>query len=206
MSNSSVNQRRRNIHEWLAGVLGLAELVIEAGSIVVHLVEDTRKVDWEVSRAVAAVWSSTTIGDVGLVIMRVCVLSVPTTLEILCDKTLERVSLLHINETHKLSTNTAGARVLRKKVVPGTDAIEIQTEEGNGFLLGASRRGGLGGISRDHAEVIRKYGSLSRLIWKEVVGDWATVDELERAVRIFKIQLREPVDGFVFSDTGRSTL
>jgi len=68
--------------EWLASVLGLAEHAIETGSVVVHFVKDTGEVDRESRRAVTAVWSSAAIRDVGLMVRRVGILSVPAALEV----------------------------------------------------------------------------------------------------------------------------
>jgi len=88
----------------------------------------------------------------------------------------------------------------------GRYALEVQTEERNGLLFGASHRWRLGGVSRDHAEIIREDGGLSRLIGEQVVGNGIAVYELEGAVRILKVQLREPVRGLVLFDTSRGTL
>jgi hypothetical protein len=101
-----------------------------------------------------------------------------------------------------LSTNTAGAKLFRKKVMPAGNTGEVQAEERNGLLFRASHRWRLGGVSRDHAEVIREDGGLSRLIREQVVGDGAAVYELEGAVRMLKVQLREPVRGFILFDAG----
>lgn len=79
-----MRRERHNVHEWLASVLGLAEHAIETGSVVVHFVEDTGEVDRESRRAVAAVWSSAAIRDVGLMVRRVGILPVPAALEVLC--------------------------------------------------------------------------------------------------------------------------
>lgn len=88
----------------------------------------------------------------------------------------------------------------------GGATIEVQAEERNGLLFGASLWGCLGRISRNHAEVVREDGGLSRLIGEKVVGDGTTRYELEGAVRILKVQLREPVRGLVLLDTSRGTL
>jgi len=61
MSGWSTTQKPHNLHEWLLGVLGLVELAVPGASVVVHLVEDTGKVDGEGSRAVATVGSSSTV-------------------------------------------------------------------------------------------------------------------------------------------------
>jgi len=173
--------------EWLAGVLGLVKPVREVSGGIVHFVEDTGKVYREVGRAVTTVGSSGTIGDMRFVVGRVGILSVPAALEV------------------ELSTNTAGADLLRKEVTLGGDTVEVQAEERNGLLFGASRRWRLGGVSRDHAEVIREDSGLSRLIGEQVVGNGTTVYELEGAVRVLKVQLREPVRRLVFCDAGGGT-
>jgi len=54
--------------EWLIRVFGLGGLVIETRGVVVHLVEDTGKVNREVSRAVTAVRPSAAVGDVGFMV------------------------------------------------------------------------------------------------------------------------------------------
>lgn len=155
--------------EWLLGILGLAGFIVETDGVVVHLVEDTGKVDWEVRGAVTTVWSSTTIRNVGFMISGIGVLSVPTALEV------------------ELSANTARARLLWKEVMLGANPVEIQTEERNGQLFGTSHRRCLSGISRDHAEIIGEDGGFSGLVGEEVVGDWATRNELKRAVRVLEV-------------------
>lgn len=87
----------------------------------------------------------------------------------------------------------------------GSPASEVQTEERNGLLLGASHGWRLGGVSRDHAEVIREDGGLSSLIGEQVVGNGIAVYDLEGAVRILKVQLREPVRGLVLFDISGGT-
>ena len=104
-----------------------------------------------------------------------------------------------------MSTNTAGAGLSRKEVRLGTDTVKVQTEEGNGLLFGASHRWGLGRVPRDHAEVVREDGGLPRLIGVEVVDDGITINEFEGAVRILKVQLREPVRGLVLLDSTGGT-
>ena len=64
----------------------MVELVVPAASIVVHLVEDTGKVDGEVGRAVTAVRSASTVRDVRFMVGRVDILSVPAAWEVLGDK------------------------------------------------------------------------------------------------------------------------
>jgi hypothetical protein len=76
-------QAHHNVHEWLIGVLGLAELVAPTASVIIHLIEDTGNVDWEVSRAVTTVGSSSTVRDMRFVVGRVNVLPVPAALEVL---------------------------------------------------------------------------------------------------------------------------
>jgi hypothetical protein len=88
----------------------------------------------------------------------------------------------------------------------GGTTVEVQAEERNGLLFGASHGWRLGGVSGDHAEVIGEDGGLSRLIGEEVVGDGATRHELEGAVRILEVQLREPVRGLVLFDTSGGAL
>jgi len=173
--------------EWLLGVLGLAELVIETAGVIVHFIEDAGKAGREVGRAAATVGPSGTIGDMRFVVGRVGVLSVPAALEV------------------ELSTNTAGAGCVRKEVVLGSPTIEVQTEESNGLLFGASHRWRLGGVSRDHAEVIREDGG-AVIIGVQVVGNGIADYELEGAVRVLKVQLREPVRGLVLFDTTGGTL
>jgi len=80
-----ITDKHRDLHKWLLGVLGLVELVVPAASVVVHLVEDTGKVDGVVSWTVTAVGSSSAVRDVRLVVGRVDVLSVPAALEVLGD-------------------------------------------------------------------------------------------------------------------------
>jgi hypothetical protein len=103
-----------------------------------------------------------------------------------------------------LSANTAGALLRWKEVKLGANAVEVQAEERNGLLFEASDGRGLGGVSRDHAEVIGEDGGRPKRI--EVVGDRATTHELEGAVRILEVQLREPVHGLVLFDTRGGTL
>lgn len=86
MSDMSQLMLAWNLHKWLLGVLGLVELIVPAASVVVHLVEDTGKVDGEVRRAVTAVGPSSTVRDVRFMVRRVDVLSVPAALEILGEK------------------------------------------------------------------------------------------------------------------------
>ena len=81
--NFWVKQERHDAHEWLVRVLGLTELIIETGSVIVHLVEDTGKAEGEVGRAVTTVWPSAAIRDVGLMVRRVGIFPVPAALEIL---------------------------------------------------------------------------------------------------------------------------
>jgi len=83
VSGTSQLTKRRDLHKWLFGVLGLVELVVPVASIVVHLVEDTGKVDGVVSGTVTTVWSSSTVRDVRLMVGRVDVLSVPAAWEVL---------------------------------------------------------------------------------------------------------------------------
>ena len=85
MSGFSVAQQHSNVHEGLVGVLGLAQPVGEIPSAIVHLIEDTGEVDWEVRRAVTRVGSSAAIRDVRFVVGRIDVLSVPAALEVLGD-------------------------------------------------------------------------------------------------------------------------
>jgi len=87
----------------------------------------------------------------------------------------------------------------------GRHAIEVQTEERNGLLFGASHRWRLGGVSSDHAEVIREYGGGVWSIGVQVVGNGIAGYELEGAVRIRKVQLREPVRGLVLFDISGGT-
>lgn len=70
----------------MVGVFCLAKLVIETASVIVHLVEDTGDVDWEIRRTVTAVWTSGTIRNVGCMVMGVGILPVPTALEVLGGK------------------------------------------------------------------------------------------------------------------------
>ena len=79
-------RRHHDPHERLLRVLCLVPLGIETGSVVVHLVEDTGKVDREVGRTITAVWSPAAIRDVGFVVRRVGILSIPAALEVLGDK------------------------------------------------------------------------------------------------------------------------
>jgi hypothetical protein len=174
--------------EWLLGVLGLIELVVPTASVVVHLVEDTGKVDREFRRAVTTVGSSGTVRDVRLMVGRVDVFSVPAALEV------------------DLSANTARAGCLWEEVVLGGTTVEVQAEERDGLLFGAPHSWRLGGVPGDHAEVIREDGSLSRLVGEEVVGDGATRYELEGTIRILEVQLRIPVCGLVFFDTSGGAL
>ena len=88
----------------------------------------------------------------------------------------------------------------------GSTAIEVQAEKRDGLLFGAPHGRWLDGVSGDHTEVVREDGSLSRLVREEVVGDGATRHELEGAIRILKVQLREPVRGLVLFDTSAGTL
>lgn len=69
----------------------------------------------------------------------------------------------------------------------GSSAIEVQTEERNGLLFGASHRWRLGGVSRDHAEVIREDGGGVWSIGEQVVDNGIAFYELEGAVRILKV-------------------
>jgi len=88
----------------------------------------------------------------------------------------------------------------------GSATVEVQTEEGDGLLFGTPHDRRLSRISGDHAEVVREDGGLARLVREEVVGDRATRYELECAIRVLKVQLREPVRGLVLFDTGGGTL
>ena len=88
----------------------------------------------------------------------------------------------------------------------GSTAVKVQAEERDGLLLGTSHRWCLGGVSRDHAEIVREDGSLSRLVGEEVVGDGATRDELKGAIGVFEVQLREPVRGLVLRDVSGGAL
>jgi hypothetical protein len=63
----------------------LAELVVPAASVVVHLVEDSGKVDGVLRRAVTTIGTSGAVRDVRFVVGRVDVLSVPAALEVLGD-------------------------------------------------------------------------------------------------------------------------
>ena len=87
LRNFLTKQENHNLHKWLGGVLGLVKHVIETGGVVIHLVEDTGNVDREVSRAVTAVWPSSAIRDVRLMVRRVGILPVPAALEVLDGKT-----------------------------------------------------------------------------------------------------------------------
>jgi len=78
--------------------------------------------------------------------------------------------------------------------------LEVQAEERNGLLSGTSKRWRLSRVSRYHAVVIGEDGGLSRLIGEQVVGNGTARYKLEGAVRILKIQLREPVRGLVLCD------
>ena len=88
----------------------------------------------------------------------------------------------------------------------GGTTVKVQAEERDGLLLGAPRSWRFGSVSGDHAEVVREDGGLPRLVREEVVGDGATRYELEGAVRILEVQLREPVRGLVLFDTTGGTL
>ena len=79
-----MKQGHRNAHERLGRVLGQVE--IETTGVIVHLAEDTWNVDREVGRAVAAVWPSTAIRDVGFMVRRVNILPIPAALEVLGGK------------------------------------------------------------------------------------------------------------------------
>ena len=105
-----------------------------------------------------------------------------------------------------MSTNTVGADPLRKGVIAGGNAAEVQAEERNGLLFGTVHRWRLSAVSRDHAEVIREDGCLSRLIGEQVVGDGIAVYGLEGAVRILKVQLRKPIRGLILFDISGGTL
>jgi len=75
----------------------------------------------------------------------------------------------------------------------GTNALEVQAEERNGLLFGASHWRRLGGVSRDHAEVVREDRGLSSLVGEQVVGDGTTIHALEGAIRILEVQGGEPI-------------
>ena len=87
----------------------------------------------------------------------------------------------------------------------GSTTVEVQAEERDGLLFGASHGRRLGSISGDHAEVVREDGGLPRLVGEEVVGDRATRYELEGAIRILEVELGEPVRGLVLFDTSGGT-
>lgn len=86
MNGLSMTQGNYNIHEWLLGVLGQVELAVKSGSVVVLLVEDTGKDEWEVRRADTVIGSVGKVRNVGFVVGGVDVLSVPAALEVLEDK------------------------------------------------------------------------------------------------------------------------
>jgi len=88
----------------------------------------------------------------------------------------------------------------------GSTTVEVQAEERDGLLLGASHSWRFGSISGDHAEVVREDGGLPRLIGEEVVGDRTTRYKLEGAIRILEVQLGEPVRRLVLFDTSGGTL
>lgn len=174
--------------ERLVGIFGLAKFAAETGSVVIHLIEDTGEVDRKSRRAASAVRSPGAIRDMRLVVVRIKVLSVPAALEV------------------ELGTDTIGARPLWKEVRLGAAAAKVQTHEGNRLLLETTHRRSLGGVPRDHAEVVWENGGLSGLVGEEVVGDWATRDELKRVVCILEVQLGKPIRGLVFLNAGGSAL
>lgn len=88
----------------------------------------------------------------------------------------------------------------------GSTTVEVQAKEGDGLLFRTSHRWCLGGVSRDHAEVVREDGGCVRLVGKEVVGDGATIHELKGAIRVFEVQLREPVRGLILCDVSGGAL
>lgn len=94
-------------NEWLLRVLSLAGLAVEASSVIVHLVKDTWKIEWKGRGTIAAVWPPGAIRDVGFMVRRISILSVPAALEV------------------ELSTNATGAGLFRKEVRLGTDAVEV---------------------------------------------------------------------------------
>lgn len=104
-----------------------------------------------------------------------------------------------------MSTNAARTRYVWKQVILGASTVEIQTKEGDGLLLGTSRRRRLGVIPGNHAEIVGEDGSLSGLVGVQVVDYRATVDELKGAIRVLEVQLREPVSGLVLLNTTRGT-
>jgi hypothetical protein len=110
-----------------------------------------------------------------------------------------------VNGTHELSTNAVGAMPFRKEVEFGAAVLVIQTEERNGLLFSTPHGRSLSGIPGDHAEIFREDGGLARLVGVEVVCDRSTIYQLKRAVRIFEVQLREPVHGLVFQNARRGT-
>lgn len=48
----------------------------------------------------------------------------------------------------------------------GANTVEVQTEERDSLLFGASVRWCLGRVSGDHAEIVREDGGLPRLVGK----------------------------------------
>jgi len=174
--------------EWLAWILGLGSFVCEIRRGIVHFVEDTGKVDWEVCWAVTAVGPSRTIRDMRFVISRVDILSIPAALEV------------------ELSTDTTGARCFGEVVKPGRYTVEVQAEEGNGLLFKGTQRRSLTGVSAYHAEVIGEDGGLPWLIGEQVVGDGAARYKLEGTIRVLEVQLREPVRRLVLLNAGGGTL
>lgn len=65
-----------------------------------------------------------------------------------------------------MSTNATRAGSRWKEVMLGANTVEVQTEERDSLLFGASVRWCLGRVSGDHAEIVREDGGLPRLVGK----------------------------------------
>jgi hypothetical protein len=104
-----------------------------------------------------------------------------------------------------LSADTTRASLGWEIVRLDANAVEIQTEERNGLLLGTSHGWSLRVIPGDHTEVVGEDGGLSRLVGIEVVDDRASINEFEGSIRILEVQLREPVGGLVLLNATRGT-